>query len=263
MVASLSTEVVGIVGGGRVTRILLTGWQRAGQWPDRVRVFEPNAAAAEKLAATVAGVELVSEAAAAVGGATIVLLAIHPPQLLASVADISPHLAPQALVISLAPKVTLAQLCERLPAHVKVARLLPNAPSLLGQGYNPFACGPDWTATDRARLQQVSEVWGECPEVPEQELEAYAVLTAMGPTYFWFQWQTLEDQARSFGLPEERIRPALQRMLAGALQVYFESGLSPNDVIDLIPVRPLQEHEEVISGMFAENLAAIYRKLNP
>jgi len=37
----------------------------------------------------------------------------------------------------------------------------------------------------------------------------------------------------------------------------------PISVIDLIPVRPLQEHEDAIRGMFTEKLAAIYRKIKP
>jgi hypothetical protein len=36
--------------------------------------------------------------------------------------------------------------------------------------------------------------------VPEEALEAYAILAAMGPTCFWFQWQTMRELAAAFGL---------------------------------------------------------------
>ena len=38
-------------------------------------------------------------------------------------------------------------------------------------------------------------------DVPEEELEAYALIPAMGPTCLWFQPYELEKSAGSFGLP--------------------------------------------------------------
>ena len=57
---------------------------------------------------------------------------------------------------------------------------------------------------------------GECPEVAEEKLEGYAVLSAMGPTYLWFQLQALREVAAGFGLSEADIAPAMKRMVCGA-----------------------------------------------
>ena len=43
----------------------------------------------------------------------------------------------------------------------------------------------------------------------EDKLEAYAILTAMGPTYFWFQWQELLQIGLSFGLDALEIETGL------------------------------------------------------
>ncbi|OQB94702.1 MAG: hypothetical protein BWX86_01412 [Verrucomicrobia bacterium ADurb.Bin122] len=39
----MHTPAIGFIGGGRITRIFLAGWARAGQLPARIVVADPNA----------------------------------------------------------------------------------------------------------------------------------------------------------------------------------------------------------------------------
>ena len=104
---------------------------------------------------------------------------------------------------------------------------------------------------------------GECPEVAEEKLEAYAVLTAMGPTYLWFQLQALREVAAGFGLTEAEILPALKRMVCGGARTLLESGLTAAEVMDLVPVKPLAEMEAQVAEMYRTRLPAIHQKIKP
>ena len=97
--------------------------------------------------------------------------------------------------------------------------------------------------------------------VPERTLEAYAVIAAMGPTYFWFQWQALRELAGSFGLPAADADRALRAMLDGAVRTFFDAGLTPEQVLDLVPVKPLAEREGQILQAYREVLPALHAKL--
>jgi pyrroline-5-carboxylate reductase len=97
--------------------------------------------------------------------------------------------------------------------------------------------------------------------VPEEHLEAYAVLTAMGPTYFWFQLRELQELGRSFGLPTAEVDAGLAAMLKGATQAFFESGCPPEELVDLVPVRPFQDEEAAIRAAYRTRLGAVYQKL--
>ena len=77
----------------------------------------------------------------------------------------------------------------------------------------------------------------------EQKLEGYAVLTAHGADYLWFQLQALREVVAGFGLSDAEIAPALKRMVCGGARTLLESGLTPAEVMDLIPVKPLAEME--------------------
>jgi len=99
--------------------------------------------------------------------------------------------------------------------------------------------------------------------VPEGSLEAYAVLSAMGPTYLWFQLQALREVAAGLGLTAAQITPALKRMVCGATRTLLESGLSPDEVLDLVPVKPLAEMESQVTEFYRTRLPAIHQKIKP
>jgi len=256
----MSANTVGFLGGGRVVRILLEGWQRAGRMPVEVIVHDPDSQALAKLQARFPGVRGTPDIWL-LGQMARVFAAVHPPALVDALRPLVGKLRPDAVVVSLAPKVRIARLTEALGGFAKIARIIPNAPSLVGAGFNPVAFGPGLPEDDRRAVQALLEPLGACPVVPEEHLEAYAVLTAMGPTYFWFQFQQLRELGLSFGLPAADVDAGLAAMAAGAARTLFASGLSAEEVMDLVPVKPLHDEEEAIRTAYRRQLTGIYQKL--
>lgn len=258
----MTKKTVGFIGGGRITRIFLEGWKRASVLPDNIVVRDCSAETLAKLKAQFPGIQTTAESRAA-ARQEIVFLAVHPPVMAEVASSLQRDLHPGALVVSLAPKFTIAKLSGLLGGFARLARVIPNAPSVVNFGFNPVAFGPGATAADKTELTSLLSALGECPEVAEEKLEAYAVLTAMGPTYLWFQMQVLREVAAGFGLSEAEITPALKRMVCGAARTLLESGLTPSEVKDLIPVKPLAEMEAQVSETYRTRLAAIYEKIKP
>ena len=83
----------------------------------------------------------------------------------------------------------------------------------------------------------------------------------MGPTYFWFQLYELQELAKSFGISDNTLMDAIPKMLNGVAKTMYESGLTPAEVMDLVPVKPLGEEETTIKGFYQNRLNALYKKL--
>jgi pyrroline-5-carboxylate reductase len=252
---------IGFVGGGRVTRILLMGWQHAGSMPGRVVVSDPNMESLKALQSRFPGIAAVPNANKDAATQDIVFLAVHPPTAVGVLAEIAPVLQPHTIVVSLMPKLSITQLASMLGGHDRIVRIIPNAASIVGRGYNPITFSPSLSKQDRGRVLALFISHGACPEVSEEHLEAYAVLTAMGPTYLWFQLYELEALGRSFGLSPVMAAEGIQAMAEGAVAVMASSGLSPADVMDLVPVRPLGDDEPVIRECYEKRLRGMYAKL--
>lgn len=257
----MTFDSVGFVGGGRVARILLGGLRKAGVMPAEVVVSDGNAATLEKLKAAFPNVRIAGGDNVQPMKAGVVFVALHPPVLADAIRPLASHLRPEAVLISLAPKVTIAKLRETLGGFGRVVRAIPNAASVVNAGFNPVVLSPEIAGAERDGLLGWLGKLGDCPVVPEDQLEAYAVLTAMGPTYLWFQFDQMRKLAESFGLPPDAAGTGLARMVAGAAKTFFESGLTPEEVMDLVPVKPLQEEEDGIRSAYRTRLEGMYRKL--
>lgn len=252
-------DTIGFIGAGRITRIMLGGWKRAGKLPRHVSVHDPSSEALEKLRAGFPGIQVAS--LAEVARADLVFGALHPPALLEVLPTIASSLRSSAVFCSLAPKVKLSILRDKLGGFARLARQNPNAPSLVGSGYNPIAFDPGMPAEDRATLLALLAPLGQNPLVDEGTLETYAVISAMGPTYLWFQLQAIRDLAQEFGLTAQAADAALGAMVDGTATTLLTSGLSPAEVMDLLPVRPMAEDEASIRTAIQTRLRAIHAKL--
>ena len=110
--------------------------------------------------------------------------------------------------------------------------------SIIGLGYNPIAFAENFPESVRVKLLSLLRPLGQTPEVAEPLLESYAVISAMGPTYFGFQYSEVEKLANSFGLNQEAARQAKRAMLVGTADLLFASDLPKAQVLDLELYRP-------------------------
>jgi pyrroline-5-carboxylate reductase len=251
---------IGFVGGGRVARILIGGLARSGKLPREVSVYDPDRRVLEDLTSKYSGIRGVGTSAEA-AAQNVVFLAVHPPVLSAAVGEIRDSLNPVSVLVSLAPVVTIAKLSELSGGFGRIARMIPNAPSLIGKGYNPVSFAESLLPEERSHLEELFAPWGRCPIVPESTLEAYAIATAMGPTYFWPQLYELTALAESFGLTREAALEGIGVMIEGAASAMSLSEMTAEEVQDLIPVKPLAEDVEVLTRAYRQKLTGLFEKL--
>jgi pyrroline-5-carboxylate reductase len=257
----MNRKTVGLVGAGRVARIILGGLRNAGRMPGKIVAGDTNPDVLKKLQSAFPEVQTVINNNREAAAQEIVFLGLHPPAIAGCLADIKDALTPGTILISLAPKLPIAKLSQALGGFDRIVRLIPNAASVIGEGYNPVAFSGALNRQEKEEILDLLSALGKCPEVAENKLEAYAIITAMGPTYYWFQWQELRSLAEAFGMTSVEAQEGIAEMVSGAANTLFRSGMSPEEVIDLIPVKPLGEEETVIKAMYESKLRPLYEKL--
>jgi len=255
-------SAVGFVGGGRIARILLAGWLRAGKTLREVRVCDPDSLAIERLK-PLGGSTVTPATVQDVAKSPVVFLAVHPPVMEKVCRELAGSLEHETIVVSLAPKITFSRLREWLNRHSALARAIPNAASYVGKGFTPVALEASLGAQQREEVLTLFQSLGMTVTVNENVLEAYAIVTGMGPTYLWPQLFELRSFLRETGLPDEAIHVALGEMIQGAVSVMFESDLSEEQIMDLIPVKPLADIEPSLRETYHTRLREFLAKLRP
>lgn len=257
----MEEKTVGFVGGGMVARIILGGLKKAGRLPSRIVASDTNPDVLKRLQSAFPDIEIAPNNNCEAAAQDIVFLGLHPPALAGSLVEIRDCLRPGAIVISLAPKLSIVKLAEGFGGFDRIARLIPNAASIIGEGYNPIAFSKSFSLQEKEEMQSLLSALGKCPEVEESKLEAYAVITAMGSTYLWFQLHEIRNLGESFGMSAEEAETGVAEMVAGTVRTLFGSGMSAEEAMDLIPVKPLGEDEANIKAMYRARLEPLYKKL--
>ena len=208
-------------------------------------------------------IEIAANDNARAAAQNVVFVALHPPVIPDALAKVKSSLTAGAIVVSLAPKWTIAKLIGMLDGFDRLARIIPNAPSIVGAGFNPLAFSGTLAESERDVVRGLLHPLGKCCETAEEKLEAYALITGMGPTYFWPLLYELIALGVSFGLSRSEAESAVQHMLSGTVNTMLESGLSAGGVQDLVPVKPLADVEQMILEAYRTKLKAVFDKIKP
>jgi pyrroline-5-carboxylate reductase len=251
----------GFIGAGRIVKIILGGLKKAGSLPSNIVVSDAGEGILNRLKQDFPEIDAVPNGNQQAAKQDVVFVALHPPVIGNVLVEIRSDLNPSCILVSLAPKLTINKISDLLGGFDRIARMIPNAPSIINEGYNPVAFHPALAGADKDSLLAVFKTLGDSPEVEEAKLESYAVLTAMGPTYLWFQFYELQNLGRQFGLTDHELRAGISKMITGTVETMFESGLPPEEVMDLIPVKPLLEEETYMKNAYSSKLTALYQKL--
>jgi pyrroline-5-carboxylate reductase len=250
----------GFIGGGRVDKILLHAMSRKGEMPKNIIVSDTNKEVLQKLKNQFPEIVITNDNTEP-AKCDYVFISLHPPVFMSVLNEIKESVRLESVIISLAPKISVEKIQSILTQSKNVVRMIPNAPSYINKGYNPVVYSKEIAGEVKSELEKLFSVFGEFPEVNEYNLEAYAIVAAMGPTYLWFQLQQLKELGASFGLSEDELKKTMPAMVKGAIDTMFESELSIEEVIDLIPVKPLAEDEQAIKNMYKTKLEALFAKL--
>jgi len=255
----MKTNTLGFIGGGRITRIFLQAFKNKSVKFDTIIVYDTNNDVLDNLKNQFSEI-ITTESVSEPSKQDIVILAVHPPVMMETLNHLKDVLGRKSMVLSLAPKIGIDKMTEILPTS-KIVRMIPNATSFVNEGYNPVSFHDSFSSEGKEQFINIFNVLGHTFEVIEHKLEGYAIASAMLPTYFWFQWEKMEEIAEKTGLTTKEAKDTIYNTLKYANELFYQSGYSHDEIMDLIPVRPIGENEDEINTILNSKLMELYEKI--
>ena len=166
----------------------------------------------------------------AVAKARIVLVGVKPAMVPDLLREIAPHLADDAIVVSLAAGVTLQTFADNLGTDVRVIRSMPNTPSTVGKGVTGLAAGAAASADDLALIHRLFATVGAVVEVPESQIDALSTISGSGPAYVYLLIEELTKAAVGMGFSETDARIMVEQTFIGAAALLDASGEEPAEL---------------------------------
>ena len=211
------------VGGGNMGGALIRGLIARGMPAKNIRVGEAHPPRRASLADEL-GVHTTADNREAVTGADVVVLAVKPQDMAATVQPLADVLAQRKpLVISIAAGIRVADIVSWCGGATAVVRAMPNRPALNSAGATAIYSPAGVSDAHRDLAAQILGAVGITVWVQEEDaLNVVTALSGSGPAYFFLLAELMADAAVNLGLD----RASAQEL---AIQTLFGTGLMARD----------------------------------
>lgn len=226
---------IGFLGAGQMATALAKGWAAAGLLDvAKSQASDPYPAARSKFAQDT-GLRAGPVAATVVSEANVLVLAVKPQQMPVVLDELRPLLDPNRhLVISIAAGVTLGQLAAGLGENVRLVRVMPNTPCLVGASASGYTPGPSAKPEDAQLVARLFGAVGTAVQVPESLLDAVTGLSGSGPAFVYVMIEALADGGVRVGLPRDVALALAAQTVLGSAKMVLETGLHPGALKDMV-----------------------------
>ena len=217
---------IAFVGGGNMANAIIGGLLASGRKPAEVVVVEVEPQARARMAMTY-GVGVQEAVGPEIDAADVVVIAVKP-QGMREVARSLAERAPNALFLSIAAGIRIADLARWMGGRNRIVRAMPNTPALVHAGMTGLHAGPGADDADRATAEELlravgATLWFE----KESDLDAVTAVSGSGPAYVLYAIEALEQAARELGLADAASRSLALWTFVGAAKLAIERQEDP------------------------------------
>jgi pyrroline-5-carboxylate reductase len=226
----LKDKKIAVVGGGKMGGALVEGMISGGLVrPEAVIVSDTDEARRREMVRS-CGVAVTADNREAVRGADVILLAVKPQSMAEVLAGLAGTISPKALVISIAAGIATAFIEERLGQGIRVVRVMPNMPALIGEGAAALAPGAHAAEGDLALARHIFAAVGITVDVREELMDAVTGLSGSGPGYAFLIIEAFTEAGVRVGLPWETALRLISQSLLGAAKLCLKGEKPPAEL---------------------------------
>jgi len=223
---------LGIIGAGNMAEAIVRGVLRAGVMKPTDILAADVSPARRSLFHNELHVTAIENPAEVAKESNTLLLSVKPQQMAAVLAELSPAMAPDTLVISIAAGISSAFIEKHLGRgnDWRVVRTMPNTPMLVGEGMVALAAGEHATADDLATARRLFESAASVIEVREDQIDAVTAVSGSGPAYFFFLVEQMVAAGVALGLSPDQAHQLATKTALGSAKMLMTSTDSPAEL---------------------------------
>jgi len=246
----------GKIGEALVAGLLSSGWRKKGDIVVTARRQERVDALQDRH-----GVEATLANAEAVGGASLVVVAVKPQDLVALLLEVGSSLTSKQTVLSVAAAISTAAIEAQLADGVPVVRAMPNAPAIVHEGIAGICAGAHAEDEHLALAEECLSHLGAVVRLPERYMDAVTAVSGSGPAYFALLAEAMIEAGILLGLSREISTQLVVQTMLGTGVLLRDERMHPVELREAVTspggttIRAIHELEQ--AGVRAAFLNAI------
>ncbi|MDZ7763731.1 MAG: pyrroline-5-carboxylate reductase dimerization domain-containing protein [Melioribacteraceae bacterium] len=145
-------------------------------------------------------------------------------------------------------------LCEDSP----VIRVIPNTPSQIGKGVNPYCFGKYVNDEQKQIVRKLLALFGNAIEIDEKLMSTATAITAVGPTYWFPAVKSLLEFAEKKEISKELAYQLIVGTMEGTASLILQTMKDPDQLKEMIGTRTIDE--EKTKQIFTMRLSPLMKK---
>lgn len=223
------------IGSGSMARAMIGGIVTSGlAAPDCVIAANPSAPKLDALQDDFSIQTIQKDNAAAAARADVVVLSVKPHLYETVIAEIKDAIRPETIVVMIAAGQTIAANEARFGKPVKLARVMPNTPALVGEAMSAVCFNAEMTHDDQSVVLAMLRSFGKAEVVPERMMDAVTGVSGSSPAYVYLFIEAMADAAVLHGMPRAQAYTFAAQSVLGAAKMVLETGTHPGALKDAV-----------------------------
>lgn len=163
----------------------------------------------------------------------VVIIACKPYQIEDVLSDLSADLAGKAIV-SVAAGWVFETYYKILGDSVRVQCVMPNTPSMVGEGVLLFENKNSLESDERAEIMDMFGSLGLVEELPTNLMGIGGAISGCGPAFMDMIMESYGDAAVKYGIPRPLAYKLISQTMLGSAKLQLQSGTHPGALKDAV-----------------------------
>ena len=164
--------------------------------------------------------------------ADIIVLSVKPNKYQGVIDEIKDFIKPSVIIVSIAAGININYLEKAFKKDIKVARVMPNTPALVGEGMSALSFNAQVTLEEKLEVTRIFESFGKTETLDESLMDAVPAISGSSPAYVFMFIEALADGAVLSGIPRDKAYKMAAQAVLGAAKMVLETGKHPGELKD-------------------------------
>lgn len=225
---------IGFIGCGNMASAMIGGILKKGIYEKEEIIVSNLTEAGSRRSQEKLGVVTTLDNKEVVRSTKTVVLAVKPQFYEEVLKEVQEELTPDHLIVGIAPGKTLAWLEEKSGKPLKVVRMMPNTPALVGEGMTGFCANERVTEEELTEIRTITESFGRAEMVPERMMDTVGAVSGSSPAYVFMFIEAMADAAVAQGMSRKQAYSFASQAVLGSAKMVLETGMHPGELKDMV-----------------------------
>jgi pyrroline-5-carboxylate reductase len=227
-------KIIGFIGCGNMGRAMIGGILNADLIiPSSIIVGDLNEISLVETAQTF-GVKTTTDNNEVAKVSDIIILSVKPNLYPIVIEQIKDKVKDDVIIVTIAAGKDIKSTEEMFNRKLKIVRVMPNTPALVGEGMSAICPNDSVTKEDLAGITKIFESFGKAEIVNEKLMDVVTAVSGSSPAFVYMFIESMADAAVLNGMPRDKAYTFAAQAVLGSAKMVLDTGINPGALKDMV-----------------------------